>query len=295
VVAVTLTKPRWQPYAAASVGVAVALLLLYYNYLVAGVISPKVGKIAGLPIVYDEETLFFLAGFVTLSSLPIYLYARKVYSWTQKLREQTRDFLLAFSGLALGTESIYEALVVASRMVGSPLGHLIEYMARLYKVTGDIEKAFNETFRGVPRDVRLLLSTIVLTAKGGGRVEEVIAQAANYANELRRFSILVESRLAQYTAIVALSSITFSFAATVILKLIESFAAAELPFAEIAIPSPEILRASFYYAMLLLTIFSSIVVGKVIRGYLPLAAKYIVILVPVNALILLYLPAFMPS
>ncbi len=289
------TRPYWAPYAVASAAAAAVLLLLYYYSLLLGRVEPRVTAVAGLPVVYDRETLAFTAALIVAAALPVYVYARRAYSWAQSLREQTRDFLLIFSGLVEGTESVYEALMIGSRMVGRPLSVMVEYMARLYKLTGSIERAFEEAFKGAPRDVRLLLSTIVLAARGGGRMEEVISQAASFANELRRFGILVESRLAEYTAIVALSSITFSFAAAVIVKLLQALGAATLPFMRAAMPPIEVLQALFYYTMLIITLFSSIVVGKVIRGYAPLAAKYVAILVPVNTVVLLYLPDIIPG
>ncbi len=289
------TRPLLPVYLVASVAAAAVSMVVYAYLYMVGVAQPRLATIYVVPIVYDRVTIAAVTGAVSATLLPIYLYARRMYRWLERVREQSRDFLLLFSGLVETTESVYEALMIASRMVGKPLSILVEYMARHYRLTGDLEEAFRRAFSSAPRDVRLLMSSIVVAARGGGRMEEIVVQAANYSNELRRFHVLVESRLAEYTAIVALGSVTFSFTAAVILKLLKVMEAAQVPFMAARMPPLEVLTASFYYAMLILTVLSSVVVGKVIKGYTPLAAKYIMFLLPVNTAILYLLPDYLPG
>ncbi len=304
------SRPSGLLYGLAAAGIAAILVILYYYGIVAGQnlrieidglinvtakVNPMVKTLYGVPLLVDRKSMIFIAALLSLPMIPVYLYARRVYSWIQKLRDQTRDFLLAFAGLVETAESYYEALLLAARMVGKPMSTLVEYMARLYRVTGNLEYAFQQAFKHVPRDVRLLLSTITLAAKSGAYVEEVVSQAADYANEFRRFNILIESRLAEYTAIAALSSVTFSFASAVIIKLLNVFTASRPGFIAGALPPLPLIEAAFFYSMLILTVFSSFVVGKVIRGYSLLASKYLVLLVPLNTAIILYLPQLLPG
>ncbi len=289
------TKPFAPAYVAVSAATAVTTIVLYVMLYMLGRIEPRIESLYGVPVVVDRQTMLYISASISATLLPVYLYARRTYNWLQKLREQSRDFLLIFSGLVETTESIHDALIIASRMVGRPLSLLLEYMARIYQLTGNLDEAFKRAFQNVPRDVRLLLSSVTVAARGGGRMEEIIAQAANYSNELRRFNVLVESRLAEYTAIVMLGSLTFSFTTAVIIKLLQVLQkAGNVPFLA-AIPELELMIGAFFYGMLVLTILSSIVVGKVIKGYTPISTKYIVFLVPVNTLILLYLPRLIPG
>ena len=289
------TRPSPIFYALASAATVFIMLVLYYYAMIRGMVHPVIERLYMVPLLVDRKSMVFIAALVSIPMIPVYIYARRVYSWLQKLREQTRDFLLAFSGLVETAESYYEALLLAAKMVGKPMSTLVEYMAHLYKATGNIEYAFNEAFKHVPRDVRLLVSTATLAAKGGAYVEEVVSQAADYANEFRRFSILVESRLAEYTAIVALSSVTFSFAAAVIVKLLQVLTKGNVAFLGAGVPPIHVIEASFFYSMLILTAFSSLVVGKVIKGYAPIASKYLLLLVPLNTFIMLYAPSYLPG
>ncbi|MET1102303.1 MAG: type II secretion system F family protein [Pyrodictiaceae archaeon] len=251
--------------------------------------KPVFKPFMGIPVLTDKSSMLFASISMVLGLLPLYLYARRGYRWRERLLEQTRDFLQLYAGIIRTMENTSEALLATARLTRPPISLLAERMARLYRVRGDIDEAFRDAFSKAPREVKLLISSIPAALKAGGARGLVLEKAARYASQLHVFRRAIEARMAEYTAVVALAVITYAAAASIVLGLVQTLGASQLPLASAKRIDIDFMRGVFFYSIIVLALSSSMVIGKTIRGYLPLASKYAMLLIASSTLILLFL------
>lgn len=241
-----------------------------------------------VPVVTDKGTMILIAGALAAAALPIYLYARRYVKVMERLDDELAELLSTYAGLIASSRSVAEALLMASKVIKPPLNTYVERMARIYKVTGDLEKAFEEAFRGAPARVRLLARSIVAASKSGGLVHEVLSAAATHTRESRRLGKLTQSRLSEYSFVVSLASLTYAVAAGIVQALVEKVAAGGGFFSSMV--SPGLLGGLYFYSLLVINVASSIVIAKVVHGYTILASKYIMLLTAASMLAFLASP-----
>ncbi len=296
-----IRKPLMLPYIGLSLSASVLAPLIYvYLSIIEVVPEPLQPKfefkyVFLVPVPMDEGTIVLMSLILTVFSAPLYLYARKSYAWMRSLQSQIREFFTVFSSIAESTESTVEALRYAAKLVDPPLSVLVEKFANMYSVEGSIDDAYRKVFRETPREIRLLMASIVAASRSGGARARILAEASRYAHQLYRFRVAVETRLAEYVAIVLLASITFAVAAAVVTGLVETMAASALPRIGGAAIDTKMMRGLFYYSAIMLAAASSVVLGKVVRGYTLLATKYFTLLIPLVTAILLLVPMLMPA
>jgi len=283
------------PVAALGLGVAWVLgypLLASKLAAVLGIdwITPhyKVQLFYFIPVVIDKGTMILIAGALVAAALPVYLYARRFIKVMEILDEQLAELLSAYAGLSASSGSTAEALLRAARMIKPPLGTYVEHMACIYRVTGDLEEAFEEAFKEAPRRVRLLARSIVTASLSGGPVHEVLASAAVYSRESRRLMKLVQSRLSEYSFVVSLASLTYAVAAGMVQALVAGVAGGGLFGATV---DPGLLGGLYFYSLIVIVVASAIVIARVVHGHTLIASKYIVILMTASMLAFLASPA----
>lgn len=282
---------------AAGLGLAVAWVLGY------PLLAPKLAAILGadwirpqyrvqlfhfIPVVTDKGTMILIAGALVAASLPIYLYARRFVKVMDIFDEQLAELLSTYAGLTASSGSTAEALLRAAKMIKPPLGTYVERMARIYRVTGDLEKAFEEAFKGTPRRVRLLARSIVTASLSGGLVHEVLSSAAVYSRESRRLMKLTQSRLSEYSFVVSLASLTYAVAAGIVQALVAGVAKGGTMFG--AAIGPDLLGGLYFYSLIVIVVASAIVIARVVHGYTLIASKYIIMLMIASMLAFLVSP-----
>ncbi|RLG85213.1 MAG: hypothetical protein DRO15_07770, partial [Thermoprotei archaeon] len=139
--------------------------------------------------------------------------------------------------------------------------------------------------------VKSILYTVVIAFRAGGRAPDIIDYAASFIAEIRAFEEIKESRLAQYIYIIIVACIAFAVSAvvmTLMLSYISEMGQAPIQ-AGINI---EYLFSVYFYAALLIIAFSSIAIGRSLRGYTPLAIYYAFIMILITSLIFILGPMF---
>ncbi|ALL00822.1 Type II secretion system (T2SS), protein F [Pyrodictium delaneyi] len=230
-----------------------------------------------IPVVTDKGTMIQLAGALATASLPVYIYARRTARLIDILDEELAEFLSTYAGLAASSGSTADALLRAARVLKPPLALYVERMARIYRTTGDLDKAFEEAFRRAPRRIRLLARSIVTASKSGGMIHEVLTAAATHSRESRRLMKMTQSRLSEYSFVVSLASLTYAVAAGIVQALVEKTAMSSIPGFGGAVDTA-ILAGLYFYSLNTIVLASAIVIAKVVHNYTLLASKYVVLL-----------------
>ncbi len=206
----------------------------------------------------------------------VYIYYRSVYLRNLQLKKQLLEFIPLLSSYVRTGTPITQALELSLSIIKAPLAVYIERFVALVKLGEDPGEAYRKVFRGIPREVRAIMSSIVIAMISGGKVVEVLEAAERYVEQLVRMDELRSHRLAEYKMILVLSVLAFSFAGIVVLKLIESVTsmATTFPGAYQGI-NTDFIASSYFIASLFLTTVSSIVMSRMVAGSLVLAPKYI--------------------
>ena len=283
---------------AVSAAASLALLVLtlhFYNAVISH-FSPslvaewRIKHLRFIPVIADEGSILAISLSIAGAMLPLHLYARRRVKLQEALEEQLAVFLAVYASIAASSRSTAEALARASQLLGPPLGTHMEYMARLYSVTGDIRRAHAEATRSTTRRVRLLTRSIVAAARSGGNPARVLAAAAAYSREMRRLIKLIRSRLGEYSFVVSLASITYAVSAGVVVYLVKTMMGASLPGLSTTGIDVGVLLGMYYYALLMITVASAVVIARVIHGYTSLAPKYIALLILIGTVSYLAAP-----
>jgi len=289
------------------IAAALAALLLFtatllYGYnLAAAWLSPQlvarfeVKHLRFIPVIADEGTVADISVSTAVAMLPLWLYARRRISWIEALEDQVSEFLAMYASTAASSRTTEEALRRAAELLEPPLRSYVDMMARVYRLTGDLEAAYRAAFRRAPRRVRLLVYNIVSAARGGGDPGRVLAAAAAYSREMRRLAKLTRSRLGEYSLVVSLASLTYAVAAGVVLYLVKAATVARLPGLAATGIDTGVLMGMYYYALTIIVAASAVVIARVIHGHTLLAPKYIALLLPASTAAFLAAPLLLQA
>jgi hypothetical protein len=248
-------------------------------------------RLYGVPVVVDEGTMTAATFSLTLGLIPATLYASRRFRELREYEEQIVTLLLMLPGMLAATASTADALLRASRILRPPFSNIVEKAARLYRTTGDIEGAVRKALQDddIPPMVRIAAGSIPVASKAGGRVHEVLSRLASYLEASRRLTQIAEARLAEYKLIAVLAVLAYSATAGATLALISKASNVNLPGITFRI-DVGLLTGLFYYSLIVITLGSAIVIARVIYGYTPLTAKYLLILLPVGYLTFILAP-----
>jgi hypothetical protein len=287
-------RREWLLAAAASVFLALLWLYIYPGLslrLRVPELAPlhQVIRFRFIPVIRDTGSLVEISGAITFAALPLYLVARRELRRREALEQQVAELLSLYAGLLASTGSAADALLVASRILDPPMSIIVEKMARIYRATGDLEKAFREAFRDTPRRVRIYAYSIVSATKSRGMMHRVLGVASSHAQSTRRLLSLVKSRLSEYGFVTSLASITYAFSAGIVIGLVEKMSTMSMPMFGRPV-DPGILLGLYYYSLLAIIAASAFIVARIVHGYTPMAAKYIALLTLTDTLIMVLSP-----
>ncbi len=250
-------------------------------------ISLYISSTSGFPMLILRTPDTYLALGLGLSGVMagVYIYYRSVYLKNVQLRKQLLEFIPLVSSYVRTGTPITHALELALSVVKPPLATYIEKFVSLVKLGEDPSEAYRKVFKGIPREVRAIMSSIVIAMVSGGKIEEVLEAAERYVEQLVRMDELRSHRLAEYKIVLLLSVLAFSFAGVVVIKLIESVTgmATTFPGAYQGIDI-DFVESSYFIASLFLATISSIVMSRMVTGSLVLAPKYISLLSAITTL-----------
>jgi len=293
--------------AGASIALTVAAFILYtrmiaflgsalglYNstfYRGALTPHPSFKPLYGVPVLTDRGTMTAVVFSLTIGLMPAALYASRRFRELREYEEQLVTLLLTLPGMLASAASTADALLRASRVLRPPFSTVVEKAARLYSVTGDIEEAVRSSLQdsGMPPAVRIAAGSIAVASRAGGRVHEVLSRLASYLEASRRLVQIAEARLAEYKMIAVLAVLAYAATAGSTIALVSKASSVRLPGMTLSI-DVGLLTGLFYYSLLIITLGSATVIARVIHGYTPLTAKYMLILLPAGYLAFLLAP-----
>ncbi|ABM80083.1 type II secretion system F family protein [Hyperthermus butylicus] len=242
-----------------------------------------------VPVIADRGTMIMISGAIVAAMVPVYFYARQRYTELRMFEEQLIEFLLILPGMLAASPSTADALLRTARMLRPPFNSYVERMARIYASTGDLERAFNEAFTAAPSKVRILARSVVTAAKTGGHIHIVLSKVAAYADASRRLVGLAEARLSEYKMIAGLAAVAYALTAGVTVALVAQATAVPLPGMTTRIDTG-VLAGLYFYSLIMIVVASSIVIARVVYGYIALASKYIAMLLPLSLAVYLAAP-----
>lgn len=231
-------------------------------------------------LMLSGNTTYLLIGF-SISGI-----ALAIYSWfnpksreIEKFRSQLGDLVSVFMSHAMAGVPIIDALKKTAEFVGPPASEYIETYAYLISSGEDPLRAEVIVTRGLPKEIRLVFTSISQAMKSGGRYLEVLSQGEKYLRQLIKLTDLRKSRLSEYKLVLVLSVIAYAFSATVTLKLVASMGASVkgIPIFAGQV-NINLLKSAYYVSALILTGITSVIMSKAIEGYAVKSLKYVSIL-----------------
>ena len=251
-----------------------------------------------IPVPNGYISIFSLQVLLVLAVTPAIIAFRKRHEASKALKYQARVFLQVYPSLAVSAQSVEEALQASVGLVEEPLRTLLKAFSDSYRLSGDLEEAFRRSFGSAPRDVRLLLSSIVVAGKSGGRVREVLEIISRYAAELDRMEFTLFNRLRSYAMVVYMGVAVYGVVAGVGVSIAHTFTGISfLGGSSSGLSSAELteILGFLYYALLVLAAASSYVMAKIIDDYAPKAVEYFVFLSTMGSTLLVISAALMHS
>ncbi len=237
-----------------------------------------------LPVLETPDS-FIIAGFLPGGvSTALYLYLRSKYREKSRLKKQLGEFIPLVASYVRTGMSLLRALEVSAGVIKEPLADYVERFARLIRLGEDPAEAFERVFRGSPREVRSILSSVVIAMASGGRVAEVLSRADQYVTQLNRMDDLRRYQLENYKLMLIMAVLGFALTAIVTLWLLSSMAHVSVELPGIKSVSVNLVATSYFITSLLLIVMSSIVTSRIVYDTSVLAAKYMSILFPVISL-----------
>ena len=281
--------PRALKYVAISPASGIASLFIFY-VLFSKMFPrqfPMFIEYSGLPVPGNFITIIYIDLFIVFLLAPISIYARKYIEYMQKLKEQARSFLQVYPSVAASMTSVSQAIIASLDLVEEPLKDYLEAFAYLYNMTGDLEGSFLKIFSKTPKSVRLLLTSILTTARSGGRSEDVLSVTSKYASELQRMDFYLRNRLQPYSTVIFLGAAVFGFSVGMtsvmleILRRTPSFGLSKVTTYTINVHG---IVGIFFYSLLILSASASYIIAKVIYDHALKASEYFIYLTLIGTL-----------
>ncbi len=238
-------------------------------------------------------------GFVALISvalisglIPGAIHYRRKWRELIILREEMYSLMRSLSGIIRTGVGLGMALDTLLTITRPPMSDRLKLFSSLISLGYSADEAFRNAFGDLPRDMRSILYTIVIALQSGGRAPEIIDYAASFTADMRAFEELREGRLSQYVYIVIMACIAFAISAVVMLKMLETIVKTGAGILGIAFLDIEFFHSLYFYASLIIVLFSSMTIGRALKGYTPIALFYALIMSIIVSLIFLVMPVF---
>ncbi|MFN3267997.1 MAG: type II secretion system F family protein [Zestosphaera sp.] len=231
-------------------------------------------------LMLSGTTTYLLIGFsISGVALSAYFWFNPRLRIIEKFRSQLGDLVSVFMSHAMAGVPIIDALRKTAEFVGSPASEYLETYAYLVSSGEDPLRAEAIVTRGLPKEVKLVFTSISQAVKSGGRYLEVLSQGEKYLRQLIKLSELRKSKLSEYKLILVLSVIAYAFSAIVTLKLIASMGASVrgVPIFAGQV-NMDLLKSAYYVSSIILTGITSVIMSKAIEGYAVKSLKYVSIL-----------------
>jgi Flp pilus assembly protein TadB len=227
-------------------------------------------------------------------SLAVYYYFKEKLIYYDRIRQQITEFLPIAASLAQTKTTTTEILRIASNMIEDPLRTVLRSMVHLITLGEDPEVAARTVTKGAAVEVRAVFDSIAVGAKSGGRFAEILERANEYFLEVFRMEKSIRTRLGEYKVISVLAGITFIAASIVSIELISSLTTGQATPLFVQELDTRAIESALYITALIVSIVSSLVVGKVIEGNIIKSFKYIAITVLIAGLAFAFYPFFLP-
>lgn len=259
----------------------VILTVLTSFGLVLGEIRVEFIVSNNIPVILLSSNATYLLIGLTFSSvaLLIYLWLNSRLRKVERLKSQLGDLVSVFTSQVMAGVPILDAIKKTAEFVGPPASEYLETYAYLVTSGEDPLRAEAIVTRGLPKEIRLVFTSISQAMKSGGRYLEVLSQGEKYLRQLIRLNDLRKSKLSEYKLVLILSVIAYAFSAIVTLKLVASIrtnvGGTPIFAGQVDI---NLLKSAYYISAIILTCITSIIMSKAIEGYVVKSLKYISIL-----------------
>lgn len=275
--------------------IALAIATLALGFAIPAVVLPTVLKLFGAPwfkgvwgVVFSVKMAYipvpvFLTpdsyafpGFAMASAfLTGYTLLRQRVSLRTLLRKQVAELVTVLASYIKTGVPVAVALELSANAVEEPMKSYAFRVAKLIRLGHSPFDVFETVFSDVPRDVKVLLSSIPIGVESGGRVAEVLTSAERFSFQLSRMEELRKARLEGYKSILILAVLAYMVSALVTTLLLSYIAKMALatPIAKAAIDLDYVLSL-YYISTLIISVITSIAVSRVVYGEVILALKY---------------------
>ncbi|MGC9112277.1 type II secretion system F family protein [Acidilobus sp.] len=252
---------------------AVAIALDEYVLVFLIIRHVTYGFFDGIPVPLGVTSIIATDIIIFGPLLPAAIVLSRRQGVYKRLKLQSRVFLQVFPSIAASSESMAEALEAAASLSERPLRDYISAFSALYRATGDAEGSFRKVFSKVPREVRLLLSSIVVAERSGGRARDVLEVVSKYAAELDRMEFSLFNRLRSYSMIVYMGVAVYGAASGIGVSIARSLSQAPVALgaSQLSATTLVAIEGFLYYALIVLSLASAYVMAKAIDDYPPKA------------------------
>ncbi|MGC8678611.1 MAG: type II secretion system F family protein [Fervidicoccaceae archaeon] len=264
-------------------------------FLATILIAPSmISRCCAKSLIGDQLTYLLLISFniaLFASSIPLAIRTRRIVSERDSV---VKGIVLLLDTVSVGTRTgstIVEALRRASKMVPSRiLREKINQGIAEMEFGDSIENALLKISKDMPKAVSESIKIMIPASKAGGRAGDVLLVARDFVRRLMMFAEVRKTSLSLYIYIALISIGIFEGGGVFLLYLISKLSTGQqgsIPF----ITANYIQTWLFLFVTgLLLSIFSSIFVAKIVRGKTKLFADYLSIFLFVNLTIIGLIP-----
>ena len=261
--------------------------ILFIKMFLVG-IDTKYVLIGGVvPFVYSIDFINTLALsiiiLVTPISILVYLDVRR----KKMVEYNMARFLLDLSESVRTGLTLLNALDDVSHRDYGPLTKIIKRIVMKVNVGTDLEEAIESEIKDQSKNTKRLFSMVAEAYVSGGRASMVLREASRFALMLQMFEEERSRNLKVYVWIAYMSILVFLATSAILvyltLTIYESAQGPTAIFLKGFLP-PDIVAALLYYTGILISLFSGIIIGKVLGGKVVYGVTHMLILIIINIL-----------
>jgi len=252
--------------------------------------KPEVRVTHPIPIPYGKNLVIAISIVLITSLIPATIYCRRRWKELVMLKEELYGLMRGLSGFTKTGVGLSTTLETLAGIAKPPLSDRLRLFSSLLSLGYVPDEAFKRAFGDLPRDLRSIFYTIVIALQSGGRAPEIIDYAAGFTADTRAFEEVREGRLSQYIYIVLLACVAFSLSSVVMIKMLESVAVTGAPILRTGSINIELFYTLYYYASLIIAAFSSITIGRTLKGYTPISTYYALLMITLSSIIFIAIP-----
>lgn len=225
--------------------------------------SPPLVRL-GVPVPYGSECVMEAFLLLLFLMTPPVVYLEFRYRVERKMVEQVPLFLREASTLIKSGAVFMQALLKASDVVDPRLGLKIKNFAYMIGRGIPLPQAYRILVKGLPSEPANLLYSLVEAYESGGRAGDILSLSAEYGFRLRDFDKQREAELKPYLYISAMALVVFNAAGLFLIGMAKSLSG--IPAMGLSIGRPEEFASILFYSIIMVSIFSGLLSGKIVRG-----------------------------